>query len=78
MIVRMFERKKRSGYRCNKCGKEISAGGFLGISGFTMPYGSRHDYDTLNLNLCVDCLDALVDSCVINPVTEYSEKSDIT
>ncbi len=57
--------------RCSKCGREIS-NGYFGVNDYTMPYGSKFDYDTMNLTLCVDCLDELVLSCKINPITEYA------
>lgn len=31
-------------------------------------YGSRYDGDFLELDLCAQCLDELIDSCVIKPV----------
>lgn len=58
---------------CNKCGGVIDDfSGSLIIKDVHMPYLSRHDYDLLNLTLCVDCLDRLVDGCAINPITEYT------
>ena len=63
---------------CNMCGKEMT---FVDIKcqGFTMKhhygYGSAHDEDKLELDLCCECLDKLttylINTCKINPVTEY-------
>ena len=72
MIMKFPEQDNVSVCKCNKCGKEISHVGFFGIKDYTMPYGSKYDFDTLNLVLCVDCLDELVDGCVISPITEYA------
>lgn len=57
---------------CNKCGKMFSIldeqqpscmCGKLG-------YGSVHDGDMLDLHLCCDCLDELIESCAITPVSD--------
>lgn len=71
MTMRFSEHNGGSDCKCNKCGKDIPIGGYFGIMNYKMPYGSKYDYDTLNLILCVECLDELVDGCTINPITEY-------
>ncbi len=53
---------------CNKCGKPMDDQSF-GVSIIHyMGYGSKHDGDCMELDLCVSCLDELADSCVISPV----------
>lgn len=64
MIVKMNEA------RCNKCGKKLDE---FDVNGdYTLHkkigYGSKHDGEDLNLTLCSDCLDELIDSCKIPPV----------
>ena len=58
---------------CNKCGKEIREYDDFNIS-YQYGYGSLHDGDNLNLDLCNVCLDEittyLINNCTINPVTE--------
>ena len=57
---------------CNLCGKEldfwdgtnnISINKYLG-------YGSLHDGSIINMRLCCDCIDRLVDACAISPVVK--------
>lgn len=62
---------KDNSCKCNKCGKEISYIGYFGIKNYIMPYGSKNDYDIMNLVLCVECLDDFISSCKISPITEY-------
>lgn len=57
---------------CNKCGKELD---FWDIQeGYTIDtflgYGSKHDTHHLNLHLCCDCMDELIDSCVLCPLDD--------
>ena len=33
-------------------------------------YGSVHDGDIVNLHLCCDCFDKIVDECKVSPVEE--------
>ena len=57
---------------CNKCGKKLDMWDIQ--EDFSMQrnlgYGSKYDGDNLDLDLCCDCMDELIDSCVISPVTE--------
>ena len=34
-------------------------------------YGSRYDNHTLRLDLCCKCMDQIIDSCKLSPVTDY-------
>lgn len=55
---------------CNKCGKKMDVWDIQ--AGFSIHqnigYGSRYDGDNLNLNLCCDCMDKLIEECAIRPV----------
>lgn len=55
---------------CNKCGKkfdiwdtqeDFSINTMLG-------YGTKYDGDSLELNLCCDCMEKLIDECAISPI----------
>ena len=65
---------------CNKCGKkfdmwdeqeDFSIRSIIG-------YGSKYDGEEVELDLCCECMDALIASCKINPIkndtyTNYSK-----
>ena len=60
---------------CNKCGKvmdacdmqmEFHVRKILG-------YGSEHDGDEIELDLCCACVDELVNSCSISPIIYSNE-----
>lgn len=57
---------------CNKCGKRFDCWDEQeNYSIHTRAgYGSAHDGDTIELDLCCDCMDKLIDSCKISPVIE--------
>ena len=66
----------RSVTRCNLCGgpmdtldryANIRFNGRLG-------YGSRFDGEKMNLRLCIDCMDALIKSCAIDPIVEEARR----
>ena len=49
---------------CNKCGKKnFSVYRRLG-------YGTKYDGDDLELDLCCDCMEKLIDECIISPIVE--------
>lgn len=59
---------------CNKCGKvfdqwdlNAEAGLWIGLG-----YGSKHDGEGCDLDLCLNCLDELIDSCVVSPLYEQN------
>lgn len=57
---------------CNLCGKEMDFWDIqeeFSIQSFNIGYGSKHDGDALELDLCCDCMDELIDRCKINPIT---------
>lgn len=58
---------------CNLCGKNFD---FLdeqeNFSIYTrIGYGSKYDDEQLKLDLCCECMDNLIDLCVISPVSEH-------
>ena len=34
----------------------------------TLGYGSKYDGEKIKIRLCCNCLDSLIDSCVISPI----------
>ena len=66
-------------YYCNKCGKELDV--FDMQSGIRMHdilgYGSKYDEEAINLDLCCECTDELIDyiknNGKINPIQAASE-----
>lgn len=59
---------------CNVCGKEFSdydEQERIGLHS-KIGYGSKHDGDTIDLDICYDCFDILIDKlakqCKINPI----------
>ena len=59
---------------CNMCGKEM---GFWDIQEdfkirTEIGYGSKHDGESLELDLCCDCMDKLIEQCKISPVHDIS------
>ena len=58
---------------CNHCGRPLDFWDVqedLSIHKEKLGYGTKHDGDSVHLQLCCDCFDKLVDECVVNPVTE--------
>ena len=57
---------------CNKCGRQIEYGDrFPGLSyEDKIGYGSKYDGCRIELDLCTDCLDWLIDVCVIDPTDD--------
>ena len=60
---------------CNKCGKEMDDVDIYGELKYVgmMPYGSKYDMEHVEMHLCIECLDELVDSCVISPIKIQTE-----
>ena len=57
---------------CNKCGKEMDI--FDKQEDFTickdrLGYGTKFDGEKLKIRLCCDCMEELIDSCKILPIT---------
>lgn len=55
---------------CNLCGKRFSFWDEQEKYSIhtTCGYGSENDGATIELDLCCDCMDALVKKCIINPI----------
>ena len=59
--------------RCNLCGNVIdpmTGRGGIHISE-ELGYGSKYDMDLLDMEICYECLDRIVDACRISPVRPY-------
>lgn len=58
---------------CNLCGKNFDFWDEQGnFSIYTcIGYGSKYDGEQLKLDLCCECMDNLIDLCVISPVSEH-------
>ena len=56
-------------HRCNKCGKKMDTFDVRNGLSYekTMSYGSRFDFEHVRLDLCCECLDNLLESCVVSP-----------
>lgn len=59
----------RQGTVCNICGKVLDFWDLQEDYSIhkRIGYGSKHDGDTIELRLCCDCFDNLVDSCRVSP-----------
>lgn len=56
--------------KCNKCGKQFDLWDFQ--EGFsitqTLGYGTKYDGDSLDIHLCCDCMEKIIDACIISPI----------
>lgn len=58
--------------KCNKCGKQFDEWDTqenFSIHG-QVGYGSKYDGDIIELDLCCNCMDELMDSCKISPIQD--------
>lgn len=55
---------------CNKCGRPIDEHkeGKAQRLNTVLGYGSKYDGCLVDLDLCPDCVDELIDSCKISPL----------
>lgn len=57
---------------CNKCGKKFDI--WDTQEGFSinkrMGYGTKYDGEYLELDLCCNCMEKLIDECIISPVSD--------
>lgn len=57
---------------CNHCGKVFDL--WDTQEGFSIKkrlgYGTKFDGDELNMNLCCDCMEQLIDDCLISPIIQ--------
>ena len=58
---------------CNVCGQALDEQEHIGLH-TKIGYGSRHDGDIIDLDICCNCFDSLIDKltsrCMINPIHE--------
>lgn len=57
---------------CNKCGRKFDLWDVQEDFSIKreLGYGTRYDGDKLNFRLCCDCMNELIESCAISPITE--------
>ena len=57
---------------CNKCGKPFDIWDTQEDFSIDkhMGYGTKYDGDYLKLSLCCDCMEKLIEDCVVSPVIE--------
>lgn len=69
---------KVSKHYCNLCGKKMDMWDVQEGFGFNgnIGYGSKYDGEKLNLDLCCDCMDKLIESCVIPPIEDKDGNLD--
>lgn len=67
---------------CNVCGQpftDLDEQEHIGLH-TKIGYGSRHDGDTIDLDICPDCFDKLIDGftekCAINPMKENYQNTE--
>lgn len=55
---------------CNRCGKKMDIFDIQQRFSFQqqLSYGSKYDGDNLDFDICCDCMDKLIEECVIPPV----------
>ena len=62
---------------CNYCGKELDLFDLqedFSIHRQHIGYGSIHDGDNVDLQLCCDCFDKLVSECNVSPIEEVDDE----
>lgn len=57
---------------CNMCGKKFDIWDIQECFQInrSLGYGTKYDGDSLNLNLCCECMERLIDMCTISPINE--------
>lgn len=71
-VVKLFEKTC-----CNICGKELDiydkeANYHIHTK---MSYGSKYDMSEIDIHICTECLDNMIDNCVKSPIAD--EESDL-
>lgn len=62
--------------KCNLCKKELDFWDMTedySIKG-RLGYGTKYDGNDLELHICCECMNKLIDSCKISPITPVSEE----
>lgn len=64
------------GSYCNMCGKKFDIWDVMENFAFhrKLGYGTRYDGDTLDLELCCDCMNELIERCKITPIEQSESK----
>ena len=68
-------------YKCNLCGRDIDGDEWEDCWSMVeiLGYYSKHDGDAVTMDLCPDCVDKLIEQCVISPIDPYEdEDTDLT
>lgn len=55
-------------YYCNICGKPIKSDDDAVEIYDLIGYGSKYDGEWIEMDICYDCLDKIIDACKISPV----------
>ena len=57
--------------RCNMCGRKLDLIDLrCGFSLYErMGYGTKYDGDMLDLHLCCECIESLIEECVLSPIS---------
>lgn len=60
------------GIVCNKCGRVFSIWDIQEDFSIkrNLGYGTIYDGDKLDINLCCECMEKLIEECVISPIIE--------
>ena len=60
--------------RCSLCGKEFDL--FDKNEDYSivkkLGYGTKYDGDQIQLRLCCDCMEQLIDRCVVSPIVDFN------
>ena len=65
-------------YKCNLCGKEMDNYSFCDSMALEdmLGYESKFDGRTIELDLCPECVDKLIEQCVIPPFVDDNFDDD--
>ena len=57
---------------CNKCGKELDLWDTQENFSIerSLGYGTKYDGDKLKIHLCCDCMEKLIDECMVSPISD--------
>lgn len=57
---------------CNKCGKQLDEWDAQEAFSFysKLGYGTKYDGCELELDLCCNCMDELIESCAVSPIVD--------
>lgn len=60
---------------CNKCGKKFDLWDIQEDYSIyrRLGYGTKHDGDNLELDLCCKCMEEIISLCTISPIVDNSQ-----